>query len=244
MSLESPNDITFGQKDKITKGWRELDDFLARNKIELKNEKTLGFCKSGYREMAGSKEPVHQTDHLDRMISILDEFIRDYPEELGKIDFDSLLISIYHHDIWKIRDFAKSNHPIRPLIADLVEGLEASKLTGKMMKEFGFEDVNLISNVCDSIEKHADVHFGKRKTHEAQLLSDLDFLDNWLPDRIKMGLKNINFNSNSLHHRLIFDLYFQLQGKHMYNHPFFQNIANKRVEEFKNSREEIFKEFR
>ncbi len=130
--------------------------------------------------MQGSVDPAHNTGHLERMFADLDKFITENNDL--KIDFDTLLISISWHDIWRATNFKPSL--IGALRSHFTEGRNAARYTAEEMSKADF-DQTLINHVRYCVGRHPDSQIAKRETIESQILHDLDHMDSWSGERLR-----------------------------------------------------------
>ena len=158
-----------------------LDAFLTKNEVEL-SPLTKTFCEEGIERMRSSIDPAHNVGHSERIIADLDKFVEENKEL--EVDFETLLISLSWHDVWRATNF-KPNL-IDLLISNYREGTNAAKLVTMEMEKEGFGQ-NLTDKVKYCVERHPGPHPSetKRETIESRILHDLDQMDSWSGGRLQ-----------------------------------------------------------
>ena len=158
-----------------------LNDLLVRNHLNI-SEAAGRVCEQGLGMMRDSIDILHNSNHVYRMFNDLEHFIRDQPHMREEINYDTLLLSIVWHDVWRTSRFPFT---VKSLLIDrLWEGIGSSSLFSKMAKNSGL-DQDTIKTVCYNIREHAGVQFWPAKTIESKILKDLDQLDEWSIERVK-----------------------------------------------------------
>lgn len=208
----------------------KLEDLVAKNQIKIDPD-MYSFCETGLQIMRASKDPLHSINHIDRLISDLDEFLNE--TDIEDLNFNILLPAICWHDSWKAKRNTKN--PLKLIMDNVTEGKEAEKLTKKVMKKLKIEK-ELQKSIGYCIRKHSWVQFRKLKSIEARILCDLDKLDMWASIRVEIAKNNkvVKFLLSKTK-RLIRNA----KIKKKYNLEWFQNKHNERYPEFVKKLEEL-----
>ena len=156
-----------------------FEEFITKHEIDI-SPNVISFCQQGVERMRSSVDPAHNVGHLERMFTGLSRFV-DENKDL-EIDFETLLISISWHDIWRATNFQPNL--VGALRSHFTEGRNAAKSTAEEMAKAGFEQ-NLIDRVRYCVGKHPDPQFAKRESLESQILHDLDHMDSWSEERLQ-----------------------------------------------------------
>lgn len=110
-----------------------------------------------------------------------------------------LLLSICWHDVWKSRRFP--TNPALLLLDQILEGLGSARMFTWQAKEVLLE-TGLVCPVSHSIRKHSRFQILPIKTPEAKILKDLDNLEEWSLERLKL-LKKKFLVSGQINPRLL-----------------------------------------
>lgn len=148
----------------------ELREFLSRNNIRLKIE-TISFCDKGLAIMKKATDPSHNQEHIFDILDTLDDLIRNELFLKDSVDFNILLISIFWHDVWRSRLFAKGI--LSMIFIQFFEGMGSFFVFRKFAKKEGLPR-EIISKIGYSIRKHSQFQFLPLKTLEAMVLADTD----------------------------------------------------------------------
>lgn len=159
-----------------------LSDFLNKNKIKL-SLTSLSLCNQALNIMNDSKDPLHDLNHVKRILDYLHQFLKNEARVKKDLNFEVLILSICWHDTWKSERF--SNNIIAFLFHNFWEGIGSMRLFGKVAKKAKL-DKNISKKVKYAIRKHHSFQIRKRKTLEAKILMDLDVLDVWSMERLKV----------------------------------------------------------
>lgn len=165
----------------------DLEKLLSQHQIKLSRQ-IFSLCHEGIEIMRKSIDPAHDETHIERNFSNLDSFLMGEKKiDKSKIDFETLLLSICWHDVWK--STRTPTNIISLFFYQFKDGLESMKMFAKRAKEVGLPE-RLIRNVSYSIRKHGDFQFLPLTTQEAQILKDIDTLDSWSLEKLR-GLEKI-----------------------------------------------------
>ena len=177
----------------------ELYEFLTKNGINLPDP-ILSLCEEGIGVMRNSVDPVHDENHIFRILYDLDRFFKEEAQiDKSGIDLEVLLLSICWHDVWKSRRFP--TNPALLLLDQILEGRGSARMFTRRAKEVLLE-TNLVYPVSYSIRKHSRFQILPIKTPEAKILKDLDNLEEWSLERLKL-LKKKFLISGQINPRLL-----------------------------------------
>jgi hypothetical protein len=168
-----------------------LDEFLSKNKVEL-SQAVYNFCNEGISRLQNARDPLHDEKHSFRILSNLDEFLKN-EDVKDKVDLESLITAIIWHDVWRSRVFV--NNPFSLFYGILGDGIFGMFVFRKASKK-AVLDPETIKKVAKIILYHPDSGpyklFRKRRILETKILLDLDTLDMWSSERTDSIIKSID----------------------------------------------------
>jgi len=176
----------------------ELQEFLTKSEICFPDS-ILALCEEGIEIMRSTVDPIHNEEHIFRILHDLDRFLKEEDQiDQSKINFEILLLSICWHDVWKSGRFP--TNPISLLLDQILEGSGSARIFAKRARTTSL-GTRLVRSVVYSIRKHSRFQILSIKTPEAKILKDLDNLEEWsleklnslkekflIPDQIKPKL--------------------------------------------------------
>ncbi len=156
----------------------EIDQFLKANNLKL-SEKIFHLCSEGLKRMKNTKDPLHDDQHIYRLISNLNDLIQ---AEKPAMNVEIIMTAICWHDVWKSTRFPSI---ITSVVFDQYwDGYGSAYIFKKAARRVGLN--NKISNkIYYAIREHGRLRFSKTKTTEAKILQDVDGLDEWYLGRIE-----------------------------------------------------------
>jgi hypothetical protein len=183
-----------------------LNKFYSKYSSSIDNEIYLA-SSEGYAIMRRSKDVSHDINHLNRMMSILDEVVEHDKNIKESVDLRVMLMSICWHDVWK----SKFNQRWGFFI-DIFEGLISSLLFIRGVKKYRLPD-GVVRNSAYAIRKHSNVQFLKINTMEGRLLRDIDCIEMFSITRLKKSFENesylfLNKKLFILFHKLFFKSFY------------------------------------
>jgi hypothetical protein len=212
----------------------QIKELLSHHSLHL-SPSVYAACQTGIELMSQSQDPLHNQNHIFRMLDILDEFISgDRHLNWHRVDFEVLILSICWHDCWKsLRRPASKRAGVYHMVA---EGWGSYRMFGQRTKKFHLDPL-LVKQTKYAIRKHSVVQFLPRRTMESRILQDVDHLEEWSAVRLREGVgdsKTIAELSPKL--VKLYQFYFNhwMARKHhaKFNYQWPQSIYKKRQQEF------------
>jgi len=162
-----------------------LKEFLTKYQLSL-FPPVLHACQEAIRRMNLSRDPFHDTSHISRILSNLDQFLSENRElSVSKINFSVLLLAICWHDVWKSSQSFASRK--KTLFNELYEGVGSMRVFSKSSNGFSLPP-DIIRKTKYAIRKHSTFQLFPKRTLESKILYDLDSLEVWTFDRVKNAL--------------------------------------------------------
>lgn len=183
--------------------------FTKKHHIRLSTEILLA-CMEGINQMSQSRDDMHDHTHVQSILESLDKFIQENTEvPTSAIDFNSLLLAICWHDVWKSKRLPTGKS--KAILHQVAEGVGSMQMFSRETKRFHLSP-SIQKKVRFAIRKHSMFQLLPTRRHnlEARILQDLDKLDTWKPSRLRRGLVSLQ-NANTLTPGFIrlFRLYFR-----------------------------------
>lgn len=160
----------------------QLEEFLQKNNIMLPGS-LLYLCKEGLSLMKKSIDPLHRDDHILRMLDSLNSLLKYNPQINKIVNLEVLLPAICWHDTWRSKKFHTNKSAF--LYTTFFDGLGSAKLFRRQARKLMI-DKKLIKEVAYTIRKHSAVQLLSLSTTTAKILKELDLLDQWSEERLKI----------------------------------------------------------
>lgn len=135
----------------------------------------------GLNTMDKAADGAHDSNHVARMLAMLDEFLAANPQVASQIDLKVLVVAACWHDSWRASRAPKGIFSL--VYNELWDGLGSVSLFKKEAKARNL-DQTFTDKVSYVIRKHSSYQFLPQKTLEAQLFFDLDEIDKYSIIRI------------------------------------------------------------
>jgi hypothetical protein len=160
---------------------------FARDNGFVMGSNVIEACNYASVEMQESRDPLHNFGHVVALMKDLQQFINeDKTMKWDKIDMEAVVLAIYWHDVWKSKRFSKS---IKTMVAhNMYEGIGSMRIFGRYAKQFQL-DKELTKKVRYAIRKHSALQFLPKKSVESKILIDLDNLQQWSVERLKIMIE-------------------------------------------------------
>ena len=136
----------------------------------------------GLKIMRNSRDPVHDIEHVEALQSNCADFLT---ETRTKIDSLVMDLAIIFHDTWKAKHRPPKN-PFKQVYSELYEGLGSMLIFSNAAAKVNL-DAGTTKRVMYAIRKHSTGNIFPRRTTEAKLLWDLDYLEMWNPEKFILG---------------------------------------------------------
>lgn len=172
-----------------------LDEIIVRHQIDI-NTNYKELCIEGINRMKNSIDINHDVEHIYEIFELLNKFLdKEISIKKSDIDFEVLLTSICWHDVWLAKKGQSKR--LRNVIADRTyEGVGSAR----MFREFISREkisIDKIWEITWIVSLHADFRFlpiikvikKYSRNLELKILSDLDTLSMFSPERIKRTVK-------------------------------------------------------
>jgi hypothetical protein len=145
----------------------QLEEFILRREVVL-SKKVVSLCNKGVDLARISLDPNHNEEHLFRIFSDLDRFLEEesQAQDVG-LDFETLLLAICWHDVWRFTKPQTANKVIL-LLEYLWEAKGSIRKSKKMAQKVGLSK-KLTDSVAYTIGKHAGWQPLSPKTTEAKI---------------------------------------------------------------------------
>lgn len=158
-----------------------LETFLKYNNFVLQ-PKVLGFCQKGLTRMENSKDPLHDINHVNRLIDNLNSFLKEEKKAREKADLEVLLTTICWHDSWLANRKLKSVFSF--VFRSLNDGLSTfSFIKGAVTARL---KIKLIIKAAFCILVHPNFSPVPEFTLESKIFIDIDSLDEWSLERLEI----------------------------------------------------------
>ena len=219
-----------------------LNRFLQEHSFVSLTRGTLMACREGLKLMSQSLDPLHNLAHIERILDNLDRFINESREvKWKKVNFDVLLLAICWHDIWKSQRLATSGKKL--VYYHLAEGLGSMRFFSRNSHSWNISP-QTVKKAKLAIRKHSALQFLPTRNLEAKILKDMDKLEEWSIDRIRLVLGQIeDFKHISPRILTVFKFYTQRWMVFFSNKSYFiwtrLQIINMRAEFVKFTRDTI-----
>lgn len=166
-----------------------FNKFLSQNNISL-SKNSIDICIEAIKIMEKSIDPVHDENHIFRILKSLNNFLKNNQEfDCKKINFEVLIVAIFWHDVWKSQKFPHNAFAL--IFNDFWEGIGSMRIFNKYAKESSLSK-SIVSQIKYAIRTHPSFQILPRKTLEAKLLLDFDLLDQWSVERLKVLKKALS----------------------------------------------------
>lgn len=160
---------------------------------------------------------VNGIQHSIRMSDNFCDFLQKNQEMIKNIDCESIIISIYCHDLWKASENKKS---LFWLIKSAFDGFYSAKIFRKESLEVGLDEKRMKMTV-HIISNHSLFSLG-RKCIEDRMFHDLDVLDGENTQRklqkIVVSEKNFILKLAYLFHSILPQSYYFAEIERLRNH--------------------------
>ncbi len=153
----------------------KLATFLEKNKVTI-FLKTRKLCSIAVTIMQKTKDPVHDLEHVEKLLDELDYLLRKIKKIKKDINFNVLLLAIFWHDTWYVGK--KNQNLLQLILYQFLEGFGSARLFLKYAKKEGLE-AKTMRKTFYCIRKHSSVQLLPPFTIEAKILIDLDKLELW-----------------------------------------------------------------
>ncbi|MEK7171170.1 MAG: hypothetical protein AAB774_02600 [Patescibacteria group bacterium] len=142
--------------------------------------KTATLCHDGLLRMARTRDPLHDDQHIYRILSNLERFLEKNKDL--EINFSVLLLAICWHDSWKATRFPTK--PSTLVIDQYWDGYGSARIFKQVANQAGLNP-KITRAATYAIREHGRLKFLKTKILEAKILQDIDSLDEWSLDRFE-----------------------------------------------------------
>lgn len=160
----------------------KFKEFLEKNNISLP-EPLVSLCIEGLKLMKKSVDPLHKEDHIERILDSLNSLLKYNFAIKKNINFEVLIPAICWHDTWRSKKFRTKKSTF--LYATFYDGLGSAKLFRKKAKKL-LIDKKMIRQIAYTIRKHSAVQLLPHRSTSARILKELDLLDEWSIERLKI----------------------------------------------------------
>lgn len=125
------------------------------------------------------QDPINGLEHSLNITKSFFAFLQNNQSFIQEIDCESVLLSAFWHDIWKVGERSKS---IVWIFKNIIEGRLSAKIFKREAQRLGLNN-ELVERVCYIISKHSFFNWF-RKGRESKLFHDFDLLDGRNKDRL------------------------------------------------------------
>lgn len=206
----------------------EIEDFVSKNKLKV-SKKTVNLYKTAQKIMNESEDLMHAEAHVQRILKDLDRLLNS-PIGVSKVkvDFEVLLPAIAWHDTWK----AKNAITGIPSFAYAVvyEGIGSKNIFSTEAFRRNISDKQT-QKISYAIRKHSSIQFTKRNTIEAQILWDLDTLEEISKERVEQSKKTYFVFKKRINLRML-KIYMRYKKQTNFYYKWTQKIYGKQLAEY------------
>lgn len=181
----------------------KLDDFINAHNVQLDSITYLA-CRDGIDIMKLGSDPHHSGEHIDNILSHLNDLLISNPIIVKKIDFAVLLPAICWHDVWISGHLAQNILHLTYL--QIVEGRGSASMWHKYSN--GKLQANQAKKIGYCIRKHSSLQILPTIRYDAKVLIDLDKLELWNVHRF-IDKKKTLVSQKQLYSKYIVRLYLQ-----------------------------------
>lgn len=202
-------------------------NYLKTNDLDISRE-AIDLCKEAIGIMQESKDSMHNTGHITRMLKEYAELRKR--KLLPKDTNDEVIVlAICCHDIWKASQKPPRNFFVA-FYQQVLDGIGSARLFRQHTKSTILDD-QIIEDTAYAIRKHAQFQFLPLTTSEAKILWDLDKLEKWNSVRAKSAAKTF-FVFRSKFTRKILGFYLWFDNENSVYYPWAKKELEKRIPKF------------
>ena len=132
--------------------------------------------------MKASKDPAHDIHHITKIWEDLNKLRKEH-EILKELNWEVVTLAIVWHDVWVAEHIYES--PIGMIWRYLWEGEGSARLFEKRAMEVGLK-TEVRKRVVEAIKNHPGVPWVRHRNLEARVLWDLDNLETWSSERLRI----------------------------------------------------------
>lgn len=164
-----------------------IDNFLHNHPHIKISKNALMLCRVGEQKMALSVDPLHDDNHIGRLLNNLKYFLKSH-QNYHKINFEILLLAICWHDVWKAE--RHTLNLLKLVYYQAYEGIGSLLIFSK--HALGLIPNDIIAEVNYAIRKHAQFQLFPLSSLESKILKDIDDLDMLNAQRMSYLLSKLN----------------------------------------------------
>ncbi len=158
------------------------------------SQELMELCLAGLKKMDSGNDAAHNSEHIARILLMLDRFLAENAEMIGQIEMKVIVPAACWHDCWRAQRPQYNLFDL--LINEFWDGKGSADL---FLHEAKRRNINmkLAQEIAYVIEKHSSFQIFPSKTPEARLFFDLDEIDKYSVQRLE-DLKKMYIYTNKL----------------------------------------------